>query len=91
MIMQRGIWSAVSTATGLVAALAANSALKAGWRRARHEEPPVDPAAREVDWPQAMAWVALSALVIALAKLAAARGTAAGWERVRHERAPTRH
>lgn len=72
----------VAVAGGSVlAAMAANAVLRAGWRRTRHEDPPQDPTRLEVPWRQALLWVALSSLATAIARVIVARSTAARMEK----------
>lgn len=65
----------------ILAAMAANAVLRAGWRRTRHEEPPKDPTRLDVPWKQALLWVGLSSLATAIARVIVARSTAARMER----------
>ena len=72
-------WKAVSAGAGLVAAMAANTAMNAAWHGVRKTEPPLNPVAHDVKWRDALLWAGLIGLAVGVAQLAARRGAAEGW------------
>lgn len=72
-------WKAASAGAGLLAAMAANTAMNAAWHGVRHEEPPLNPVAHDVKWRDALLWAALIGLAVGAAQLVARRGAAEGW------------
>jgi hypothetical protein len=64
---------------GAGAALVARRGALAVWRTTRHEDPPLDPAARGVSWGEALAWTISVAIGAAIARVVAQRGAAAAW------------
>ncbi len=60
------------TALGLVAAVAgaviARSLLKAGWRSATGEEPPLNPDAADSTWREALAWAVVTGAIAGVAR-----------------------
>jgi hypothetical protein len=83
-------WQGVATASGMLAAMAVRRVAVTAWRSARHEDPPENPAARDVGWPDALAWAIAVAVGAAVARVVAQRGAAAAWERATGERVPLR-
>lgn len=79
--MEKIAWKIAAAGAGVVAGLAVRKALTAGWRAARHDEPPTNPAAPDTSWGEALAWTMALAAGMGAAKLVAVRGAAAGWER----------
>ncbi|WP_181919460.1 DUF4235 domain-containing protein [Alkalilimnicola ehrlichii] len=81
MRMKKPVESAVVAGSSMLAVMGVDSLLKAGWRRTRHEEPPLDPSQPDIPWQKALMWVAVSSLAIAVAKFVVARGAAARMRR----------
>ncbi len=79
---QRKAWSMVAAGAAITAAVLARRALTAGWRRARGEEPPVDPSAHDVSLAEAVAWTVAAAATVEVARLLATRGAATIWYEV---------
>lgn len=79
--MEKTVWRVGATAAAVIAGVAARKALTTVWQRARHADPPGNPAASDVSWPEAVGWSMASGMAVGLARLLAARGTAAGWRR----------
>lgn len=77
------VWNIVALGSAALAAIAIRSLLKTGWEVVRHEEPPVNPAARSVDWGEALAWTVASGVAVGVARMLAQRGAAAGWKKVK--------
>jgi hypothetical protein len=74
-------WQGVALASGTLAAAAVRRAAVTTWRSTKHEDPPQNPAAREVSWTDALAWTIAVAVGAAVARVVAQRGAAAAWER----------
>ncbi len=81
-------WQGVAIASGTLAAAAVRRVATTTWRTAKHEDPPENPAARDVSWPDALAWTIAVAVGAAVARLVAQRGAAAVWERATGESIP---
>ncbi|MGH3666203.1 MAG: DUF4235 domain-containing protein [Egibacteraceae bacterium] len=79
--MEETTWKVAATGAGIVAGMVARKVLMAGWRKARHTDPPTNPAARETEWKEALAWTVATGIGVAIARLVAQRGAAAGWEK----------
>lgn len=83
------LWKLVGAGVGVAAAALTRSAIRAAWRGAKHEEPPVNPASPVVSWSNALAWAALSGMAIGVAELVAKKATAVGWEQRRGHLPPS--
>lgn len=83
MVDEERAWDAVSLAAAAVAGIAVRRLLEAGWQQWREEEAPKNPAARSVDWHDALTWTIASGVAVGVARLLARRGLAEGWRRVR--------
>ena len=81
-------WKVMAIGAAIVSGLAAQKALEFGWRTVRHEEPPKNPSASDVSWPDALTWAVSAGIVVGLARLIARRGIGAGWERRQNRRVP---
>lgn len=81
-ISKRTAWMLVSAGSAMLVGQLVGTALEAGWRRARDEDPPYEPWKGDQSWSSGLAFVALSAAAVAATQLLARRGTALGWERV---------
>ena len=78
---QERLWQGIAFASGAVAAAAVRRGATTMWRTTRHEEPPLNPVARDVRWRDALIWTAAVAVGAAVARVVAQRGAAAAWER----------
>lgn len=76
-------WNLVALVSAGLAAVAVRNLLELAWERTRGQEPPENPAARSVHWPEALAWTLSTGMAVGLARMLAQRGAAAGWKRVR--------
>lgn len=76
-------WQAFVLASAAAAGIAARQLMQAGWKTVRNGEPPENPAARSVDWTDAVSWTVATGVTVGLARLLAERGAAAGWKKVR--------
>jgi hypothetical protein len=73
-------WKVVALAFAVPTGMAVRKALDAGWRKAKHDDPPRNPAAPGTEWSEALIWAAVSGFAVAAARLVAARGAAATWK-----------
>lgn len=73
-------WKIVAMAFAVPTGIAVRKALDAGWQKARHDDPPKNPAAPGTEWSEALLWAAVSGIAVAAARLLAARGAAATWK-----------
>jgi hypothetical protein len=73
-------WKIVALAFAVPTGIAVRKALEAGWKKAKHDEPPKNPAAPGTEWSEALMWAAVSGVAVAAARLVAARGAAATWK-----------
>lgn len=76
-------WEVVAMGSAALAAITARALMRGGWKLVRHNEPPENPAARSVDWREAVAWTVVTGIVVGLMRLFAERGAAAGWRTFR--------
>jgi hypothetical protein len=76
---QRFLWKGIAFGSGAVAALGVRRAAAALWRTGRHEEPPTEPAGRDVRWRDAMIWAVSVGVGAAVARVVAERTAAAAW------------
>lgn len=76
-------WNLFAMASAAVAGIAVRNLLEAGWEMVKDSEPPENPAARSVDWGDALAWTVASGVAVGVGRLLAQRGAAAGWRKVR--------
>jgi hypothetical protein len=79
--MQKTLWKALATGAAIVAGIAIRKLLEAGWQKARHTDPPANPAAPGTTWGEALGWTVASGIGVGLARLIAQRGAAAGWRK----------
>ena len=73
-------WKIVAAAFAVPTGMAVRKAIETGWRKARHDDPPKNPAAPGTQWSEALIWAAVSGIAVAAARLVAARGAAATWK-----------
>ena len=76
-------WDLVAVVVAGLAGLAVRQALQTGWEKWKEEEPPTNPAARSVDWREALTWSIAVGAAVGLGRMLAEGGAAAGWRRVR--------
>ena len=81
-------WQGVAATTGALAAIAVRRVAVTTWRTTKHEDPPENPVARDVSWPDALTWAIAVAIGAAVARVVAQRGAAAAWERATGEAVP---
>ncbi len=58
----------------LLGGIAANRALIAAWQKTRGEKPPINPAARDVSWRDAILWAAAVGAAVGVARVVTRRG-----------------
>jgi hypothetical protein len=78
---KRLAWQGVAIASGTLAAAAVRRAAVTTWRTTKHEDPPENPAGRDVSWTDALTWTIAVAVGAAVARVVAQRGAAAAWEK----------
>jgi hypothetical protein len=81
-------WQGVAIVSGTLAATAVRRVAVTTWRTTKHEDPPENPVARDVSWPDALVWTIAVAVGAAVARLVAQRGAAVVWERATGEPIP---
>lgn len=81
-------WLALATGSAVIAGFAARNVLKAAWRAFADDDPPLNPAAPETEWAEAVTWTIGTALAAGLARLVARRGAATAWEQAAGSRPP---
>ena len=74
------MWKALGMASGVAAATATRTLLRAGWRRARGGNPPNNPASHSTTWVEALVWAASSGVALGVARVVAQRGAAEVWK-----------
>jgi hypothetical protein len=73
-------WRIMALAFAVPTGIAVRKAIEAGWRKAKDDDPPKNPAAPGTGWSEALMWAAVSGVAVAAARLIAARGAAATWK-----------
>lgn len=76
-------WNVIAVASAALAGLAVRQALQTTWEKWKDEEPPTNPAARSVDWGEALVWSVAVGAAVGVGRMLAERGAAAGWQKVR--------
>jgi hypothetical protein len=72
-------WKGLAFASGTLSALGVRKVAAAVWRTGRHEEPPTQPAERDVGWRDALIWAISVAVGAAVARVVAERTAAVAW------------
>jgi hypothetical protein len=73
------VWKILSILAGIGAAQIARRGLVIGWRKVRHDDPPLNPISRDTSWPEAIAFAAVSGTAYGVARMLAQRGAAGAW------------
>lgn len=76
------LWALVGTSSALVAGFAARRSLMRGWKTVTDRDPPLNPAAPEVHWREAMIWTATAGAVVGVVRMLARRGAASAFGRL---------
>jgi hypothetical protein len=79
--LEKTAWKAAGIGSAVVAGVVARKALVVGWKKAKHSDPPTNPASRTTSWGEALIWTVASGIAVGIARLVAQRGAAAGWEK----------
>lgn len=79
------IYDLVATGSALLAGALVKKALEAGWKTAKHEDPPKNPAANDVSWKDAIIWTLATGVVVGLTKLLVKKGTAEHWKKKKND------
>jgi len=88
VVSKKAMWMACASGAAMVGAGVVRKGLVTGWRAWKHEDPPEDPGAWDVDWRDAVAWTVATGALMGLGSLLARRGAAAGWRRLTGENPP---
>ena len=86
-IRKRLIYQALSYGAAAGARALALQGANQGWKTARHEPPPLNPASRKTSWRSALAYGAITGAVGGMAAIAGRRALAGAW-RARSNRLP---
>ena len=78
-------WTAVGLASAVVAGLAVRNLFKAGWLAYYDEHPPLNPAAPDTSWQQAIAFTGLMGAGVGVARMLGRRMAAGAWYKVQGE------
>ena len=81
-------WLALATGSAVIASFAARNLLRAGWRVFTDEDPPLNPAALDTEWSEAISWTLMTGVAAGLASLVARRGAASTWQSLTGSRPP---
>lgn len=81
-------WAVVAGGSAAIAAVATHRAMKAAWRLIRGDDPPMNPAAHDTEWSEAVIWTATMGMAAGLSALLARRAAASGWYHVTGEWPP---
>ena len=75
-------WKAVSSVAGVVGAVATRKLTNAVWSAfsSSSSEPPLNPADRQVSWPEALQWAVAAGVGAGIGRLVSQRVASAGWE-----------
>ena len=76
---KRLVYQALTYAAAMGATALANRGANQGWKLARHEPPPLNPASRKTSWKSALTFAAITGAVGAVAGVASRRAIAGAW------------
>jgi hypothetical protein len=79
--VEKLMWKLTVIGSGVLSGLIVKKVLFAGWKAARKDDPPANPAAPGTGWADSLAWAGAVAAGASIAKVVAMRGAAAGWEK----------
>lgn len=86
--IEKKAWEGASFVAAALAGLAARQLIKLAWRETQGEEPPENPAASGVTWPDALGWAVASGVAIGLAHVLGRRATTAAFRAIADEDPP---
>lgn len=78
---EKTAWKIAGTGSAIVAGIAVRKILMAVWKKAKHADPPSNPASRDTQWIEALTWSAATGIGVGVARMVAARGMAGAWEK----------
>ena len=78
-------WTAVGLASAVVAGLAVRNLVKAGWLAYYDEHPPLNPAAPDTSWTQAIVFTGLMGAGVGVARMFGRRMAAGAWYKFQGE------
>lgn len=81
-------WLALATGSAVIASFAARNLIRAGWRVLADDDPPLNPAALDTEWSEAVSWTLMTGVAAGLASLLARRGAASTWKSLTGSRPP---
>lgn len=79
--VERFTWKVAAAGAAVTAGLATRKLMDVAWRAVRKHDPPRNPEAPGVSWPEAVAWAVATGVGMGVARLVAQRGAIAGWRR----------
>lgn len=76
-------WKVVSTAAGIAGAVITRNVVSALWGALSRseEDPPLNPADRDISWSTALQWAIAAGVGAGIARVISQRAAAAAWER----------
>lgn len=81
MTMEKFAWKLAGMGSAIAAGIAMRKALTTGWEKARHQQPPMNPANPGTSWGEALAWTMALGAGVGVARMLASRAAAAGWQK----------
>lgn len=78
---EKTAWKIAGTGSAIIAGIAVRKVLMAIWKKAKHADPPSNPASRDTQWIEALTWSAATGVGVGVARMVAARGMAGAWEK----------
>jgi hypothetical protein len=88
VLSERQQWGLLAGAAGALGAFAVRNGLESAWKLALGDEPPKNPAARDVPWRHAIMWTVATGVLIGLGRLLAERAAAAAWDNYQGRKPP---
>jgi hypothetical protein len=85
---KKAVWIACASGAAMLGGAIVRQGLNQAWKVVKHEDPPEDPAAWDVEWKDAIAWTLATGVLMGLGRLMARRGAAAGWKRLTGDNPP---
>jgi hypothetical protein len=81
VLSERQQWAVVGGLAGALGAFAMRNGLETAWKLAVGDDPPKNPAARDVPWRHAILWTVATGVLIGLGRMLAERAAAEAWDR----------
>lgn len=75
--------SLLTVGAAIAGGVLARQILNTGWKAARGEEPPENPASREVDWKDALLWGAVSGAFVGAMRILSRRTASSAYRHFR--------